>query len=272
MENGANEAQMIQRIVLSGSVMILKISGSGSMKIARFLNAVASGELSTAGEIKLKTLLKSGDELKVFSIRGTDKFRDFVQGAREYGIVYSVIERAPDENDQVTDYEIMVKAKDAAKINRVIEKYNIVSLDDGETAEVMEETAAEEVRDKKPSLEEVRYIMSQMLEGSQEQEVNPLQTPENDLHSGIYLEDEPELVRVPNAPLEERSSVIEEIKDIKAEMPDNTQMINPFILSQILSEEDISEEDKLIFLNYSDQIQDVMNSVVDLAGGENSNG
>ena len=45
MDNGANEAQMIQRIVLSGSVMVLKITGSESMKIAKFLSAALDGEM-----------------------------------------------------------------------------------------------------------------------------------------------------------------------------------------------------------------------------------
>ena len=280
MENGANEAQMIQRIVLSGSVMVLKITGSGSMKIAKFLSAVTSGEMSTSGEIKLKTLLKSGEELKVFSIRGTDNFRDFVKGAGEYGIVYSVIAREPEQSDQVIDYEIMVKAKDASKINRVIEKYNLISLTDDATItedksskDTSKDNKSELIDDKKMSIEDARYLMSQMMEQDRGNgnELNPVEAPENEGPSGDYLTEEMEVIRIPNMPVEERSSVIEEIKDISAEMPDNNPLLNPAILSQLLSEEEISEEDKLKVFNINNQLQDVLNNVAEIAGGENIN-
>ena len=159
MDNGANEAQMITRVVLGGSVFILRLAGPGTIQIAKFLSAAMSGEYNTSGLVNLKTLLKSGQTLKVYSIKGDENFKSFARGAKEYGIVYSVIKR--NENDKDNEiYEIMVKQNDAAKINRVIEKYQLMELQDtGGTAENVSDSMNEEMK-----IEDIRSLLANMLE------------------------------------------------------------------------------------------------------------
>ena len=80
MYSGEAEAQMITRVVISGSVFIVKLAGKETLQLAKFLSAAVDGELSTSGQIKLKTLLKSGQPLKVFTLKGDGNFVKFAEG------------------------------------------------------------------------------------------------------------------------------------------------------------------------------------------------
>ena len=250
MENGANEAQMITRVVLAGSVFVIKLTGSGTMQMARFLSAVANGELSTSGQMNLKSMLKTGKRLKVFSVRGEENFKAFAVGAREYGIKYAVVKRT-DEDRSKELYEIMVFEDDAAKINRVIEKYNLMELrDSGETAENVEMPEEQQM-----SIGDVRGLLAQMMESDQETEdtpVNFMQVSERENLSDTqssYLEDDVSgqmFERIPGAPMEERQSVRAEIEEISENTgTDNTLGNNPGLLTQMMMPEDADEKDKL---------------------------
>ncbi|MBP3808369.1 MAG: PcfB family protein [Eubacterium sp.] len=256
MDNGANEAQMITRVVLGGSVFILKLSGTGIHQMAKFLSAAMNGEYNTSGLINMKTLLKSGQPLKVYSIRGDENFRSFARGAKEYGIVYSVIKRSDtDKNNEV--YEIMVKQNDAAKINRVIEKYHLMELQDsGGTAENVSDTinrALESEESAEMKIEDIRSLLAKMLDNQGEEElVNFPLASENenlsDAESNYSAEEEVELFeRVPGTPVDERQSVRSEVKQIISESDNdinNTIGANPSIIAQMLAPADAEEEDK----------------------------
>lgn len=256
MDNGANEAQMITRVVLGGSVFILKLSGAGIHQMAKFLSAAMNGEHNTSGLINMKTLLKSGQPLKVYSIRGDENFRSFARGAKEYGIVYSVVKRSDtDKNNEV--YEIMVKQNDAAKINRVIEKYHLMELQDsGGTAENVSDTinrALESEESTEMKIEDIRSLLAKMLDNQGEEElVNFPLASENenlsDAESNYSAEEEVELFeRVPGTPVDERQSVRSEVKQIISESDNdinNTIGANPSIIAQMLAPADAEEEDR----------------------------
>ncbi|MCR4609900.1 MAG: PcfB family protein [Eubacterium sp.] len=127
MYNGTNESDQVVRLVLSGSVFMLRVSGQASMELLKFIAAAASDESKATGKVRLKSLLQSGSELKVFTLQGDDRFDAFKEAAKDYGVKYSVVKRnADDKNAGI--YDIMVKAEDASKINRIIEKYSLVEI------------------------------------------------------------------------------------------------------------------------------------------------
>jgi hypothetical protein len=69
---------------------------------------------------------KFGKALEIFSVRESD-LRTFVRGAKNYGIVYCVLRNAKHSPDGLCD--IMVKADDATKINRLVERFKLAVVD-----------------------------------------------------------------------------------------------------------------------------------------------
>lgn len=203
MDNGAAEADQVVRLVLQGSVFLLKVSGSASMEIMKFLSAAASDNSKSSGKIRLKNLLQSGSELKVFTLQGDENFREFASASRKYGVIYSVVKR-DSEDKQNGIYDIMVKAEDAAKINRIIERYGLVEVKGNAQA-----VEADENKAQFESVADIRELLSKMLQPSDQQ--NPELAPEE---IG-YLSGASSVAsrRVGNLPDNERTSVVQELKD-----------------------------------------------------------
>ena len=70
-------------------------------------------------------MLKSGKELKVFAIRHED-LKTFCDEAKRYGVLYSVLK---EKNNTTGICEIMVRAEDAAKISRIVDKFELATID-----------------------------------------------------------------------------------------------------------------------------------------------
>lgn len=113
------------RIALTGVEYALRISGEGTKNIAAMLLSIASTSQKTKGKARLQSLLKSGKELKVFHAK-TSELASFAKEAKLYGVVYAVIKGAGAAHDGHVD--ILVKAEDAAKINRIIERLEYARL------------------------------------------------------------------------------------------------------------------------------------------------
>lgn len=128
MNTSGDAAEQIVRISLEGFEVAAKITGHGAKDIAALLYAVMKDKNKTAGKTKLKNMLKSGKELKVFSVRQED-FKKFTEEAKRYGILYSaLINKKSKSNDGIVD--IMVRAEDASKINRIVDRFKMSRYDD----------------------------------------------------------------------------------------------------------------------------------------------
>lgn len=127
MNSSSEAADAVIRMYLQGIEMTAKITGVGAKNFAVALYAAANSKHRTKGKIRLDNLLKSGKELIVFPVKKEDLER-FTKEAKRYGILYSVIvdKRNKDKNSIV---DVMVKAEDAGKINRIVEKFNLASVD-----------------------------------------------------------------------------------------------------------------------------------------------
>jgi hypothetical protein len=129
------------RIVLSGAEYTLRLSGAGAERLAAALWSVATTRQKTRGKARLAALLKSQSELKVFSITET-QLKDFAREARRYGVLYAVIKGTEGNPDALAD--VMVKAEDAAKINRIAERLAVAEFDE---SDVVAEVEREQDRD-----------------------------------------------------------------------------------------------------------------------------
>ena len=132
MNNSGDAAEQIVRMTLEGVEVAAKITGATAKEIAiMLLAALKSPEKNKTGGLKLKgkerlnTMLKSGKALEIFSLKEND-LQQFVQEAKRYGIVYCVLRNSGRNPEGLCD--IMVKADDAPKINRLVERFKFAAV------------------------------------------------------------------------------------------------------------------------------------------------
>jgi hypothetical protein len=123
MNNSGDAAEQMVRMSLEGVEVAAKITGSAAKEIAVMLIAALksnSGNLKLKGKTRLESMLKSGQPLDIFSVKDSD-LKKFAEGAKQYGVVYCVLREKNRSPDGLVD--VMVKADDAPKINRMVERF-----------------------------------------------------------------------------------------------------------------------------------------------------
>jgi hypothetical protein len=128
---------------LEGVEVAAKITGSAAKEIATFLVAALKGgstTLKSKGKARMTSMLKSGKPLEIFSVKDSD-LQKFMRGAKQYGIVYCVLRNKKHDKDGMCD--ILVKADDAPKISRVIERFKFATVDKAKIESEIVKTKAE---------------------------------------------------------------------------------------------------------------------------------
>ncbi len=129
MTTGGETADQMTRMTLQGievaANIALKAGGSTAKSLAATLYVILTDKKKIRGKTRLNTMLKSGKELKVFAIRHKD-LKTFCEEAKRYGVLYSVL-KEKNNSDGICD--IMVRAEDAAKISRIVDKYELATID-----------------------------------------------------------------------------------------------------------------------------------------------
>jgi hypothetical protein len=137
MSSSGEAAEQVVRIGLEGTEMALKLSGTGAKHLAVLLYSILSEKNKTAGKTRVVNMLRSGKELKIFTIKEED-LKKFSQEARRYGVLYCALrEKKPAEGSEV---EVMVKEDDAARVNRIVDKLKLASVDIGKAVADVEKT------------------------------------------------------------------------------------------------------------------------------------
>lgn len=108
----------------TGEVAV-KLAGAGAKELAVLLYAILKDQKKSAGKTRLANMLKSGKELKVFAVKD-DELTKFCAEAKKYGVLYTIL-KDRDASDGLTD--IMVRAEDASKINRIFERFKLATVD-----------------------------------------------------------------------------------------------------------------------------------------------
>ena len=152
MSYSGDAAEQVVRMSLQGAEVAAKIIGEGAKHIAVLLYAILKEQNKTKGQVRLTNMLKSGKELKVFAVKDEDLKR-FCTEAKKYGVLYCVL-KDKNATDGITD--IMVRAEDASKINRIFERFQLATVDIGSIQkEIQQEQAKnkiviEEEKEKSP--------------------------------------------------------------------------------------------------------------------------
>lgn len=132
MNYGGDAAEQVVRMSLEGVEVAARITGSGAKNIAILLAAVLKEEQKTKGKARLTNMLKSGKELKVYTIKNQD-LKQFSQEAKRYGVLYCVLKDKTDKSDTAV-VDVITRAEDASKIQRITERFSLTTVD---TATVM---------------------------------------------------------------------------------------------------------------------------------------
>ena len=158
MSYSGDAAEQVVRLSLETGEVAVKLAGSGAKELAILLFAILREQKKTKGKARLANMLRSGKELKVFAVKDTD-LKLFCREAKKYGVLYCVL-KDRDATDGITD--IMVRAEDASKINRIFERFDLSTVDmaairseieqsrearQGDTPEMSAEAAAEQDMD-----------------------------------------------------------------------------------------------------------------------------
>ena len=125
MSYSSEAADQVVRLSLNGVEVAAKLSGSAAKQLAIMLYAILRDQKKTKGKIRLTNMLRSGKELKVFAVKDVD-LEKFCVEAKKYGVLYCVL-KDKNASDGITD--IMVRAEDAAKVNRIFTRFGLATVD-----------------------------------------------------------------------------------------------------------------------------------------------
>ena len=126
MNPGGDAAEQVVRLSLEGVEVAARISGNGAKNIALLLYATLKQEQKTKGKARLTSMLKSGKELKVYTITQKDLAK-FSQEAKRYGVLYCVL-KDKSNKDPTAAVDVIARAEDASKIQRITERFRLATV------------------------------------------------------------------------------------------------------------------------------------------------
>lgn len=118
MSQGSDAAEQMVKETMIISEAAAKLAGLGAKNLAVLLALYLREGHQFKGETNLKKLLKEGKEIRVFCL-DKDNLAEFKKHAKDYGIVYSALKQ---KNDDSRIVDVLVKAEDTPRVNRILEK------------------------------------------------------------------------------------------------------------------------------------------------------
>lgn len=176
MVSGGDAAEQVVRLSLEGVEVAAKITGEGAKNLAIILAAVLREEQKTKGKARLTNMIKSGKELKVYSVQNKD-LKKFSQEAKRYGVLYCVLKDKNDKSDSAT-VDVIARAEDASKIERIMERFELASVDKASVVrEVAKDRQTRKAKEKElPEKSAEDVILDEVLPkeaGKEKKSVNP---------------------------------------------------------------------------------------------------
>ena len=125
--NSSESAEAIVKMMLEGTEVAVRLTGSGAKELAVLLYTMAKDQKMTKGKTKLNNMLKSGSQLQIFSLK-EEQLKKFNEETKRYGVLYTALmDKKHKNNDGMVD--IMVRAEDAPKVNRIVERFKLSAVD-----------------------------------------------------------------------------------------------------------------------------------------------
>ena len=168
MNNAGDAAEQVVRLSLEGFEVAAKVTGETAKNIAFLLISVLKEEQKTKGKARLTNMIRSGKELKVFSVKYKD-LKEFTKEAKRYGVLYNVLRDKNSKNpDSVVD--IIARAEDCSKIQRIFDKLELACVD---KAQILNDTISERSKQNKNTDEKKKseIVVDQAMENSTKEDV-----------------------------------------------------------------------------------------------------
>lgn len=225
MYNSGDAAEQVVRISLEGTEVALKLTGSAAKNIAAMLYAVWKNrdKNKTKGHQRLSAMLKSGKELKVFTV-SEEHLKQFATEAKRYGVVYCALRGKERSADGMVD--IMVRAEDASKINRIVERFKLATVDTVSIKRDIEQSKADKTASSAPEQEKpdkaaddrlLDDLLGAPVQKEEHASPNPAAAKTEKSHpSAPISKKQSRTAEGTVKPPEERPSVREELREIKA--------------------------------------------------------
>ncbi len=178
MTNGGDAAEQVVRLSLEGFEVAAKLTGSAAKNIALLLVSVLKQEQKTKGKARLTSMIRSGKELKVFSIQNRDLSK-FTEQAKKYGVLYCVL-RDKDNKNATAPVDIIVRAEDASKIQRIVDRFELAKVDKTDVVtEVVKDAAEHDAIDKgtEQTKSKGEALVDELLGKPAQKEENALENP-----------------------------------------------------------------------------------------------
>ncbi len=139
---------MATNLTVKGIEVATNLAGKAALSLATFLIAALKDQKRTKGKTRMQAF--NGKPTKVFVIK-TSELRRFAEEARKYGVLYAAVLNRK-QQDGLCD--IVVNANDAAKVNRIAERFALSTVDVEKIREDIKK--ARETKAKQPDTEKER--------------------------------------------------------------------------------------------------------------------
>lgn len=133
MNYAGDAAEQVVRMSLEGTEFALRITGAAAKNIAAMLYAVLKEQKKTKGKARVESMLREKRPTTIYKVKKED-CPEFAKQAKRYGVKYAPIPVRKDDNT----VDIMVFEDDAARVNRIVEKFDLVAEN---TASIKDEIA-----------------------------------------------------------------------------------------------------------------------------------
>lgn len=230
MNNSGDAAEQVVRFSLEGTEVALKLTGSAAKNVAAAIYAVLKNrdKNKIKGRQRLTGMLKSGKELKVFTV-SEEHLKQFAREAKRYGVVYCALRGKEKSADGMVD--VMVRAEDASKINRIVERFKLSTVDAASIKSEIEKSREERTggeaaapvppEQAQPEKSQEDRLLDEMLGAPAQREEAAPANP-SAARTDKSLPSEPTSKKPSRTaegtakPAEERPSVRQELREIKA--------------------------------------------------------
>ena len=224
MSISSESAEQMTGMILKTEEVCLRITGTAAKEILALLAAILKDQKQTKGKTRLTNMLKSGKELKVFSVNKRDLNR-FMQEAKRYGVLYSaLVDKHNKDFDGMVD--IMVRAEDASKINRIVQRFKIATVDEAELRSEIAKSKEEKNKLQNHEPKEIGVEQKDIqIKEQEKQELEPIQKEPNNIP--LQVQDSKESLSKNSLKILKKQegnisikkkSVREDLKEIKEEM------------------------------------------------------
>jgi len=244
MNTSGDAAETIFKMYLEGTEFLLKTGGSLTKNCIAGLYALSKDQKKSKGKTTLNKMLKSGKELKIFTIK-KDDLKLFQQEAKRYGVLFTALFDKKNPDGKV---DIMCRAEDAAKINRIVNRFKLSSYDEVSIkSDIMKSRDSKEANDKGIETKNLDDLVDDILSKPVQKEENTMSNPElaktakspQSEHSSTS-KNKPEV----GTNSDKKPSVREEIKSIKEEQKQKAELEKSDLKKDVPNKETKHEQPK----------------------------